>query len=72
MVISHEQGIPTKFLGLGSLELIFGNFPQFLELRIINYELITNYQILTIKSAIYYWIKLFYIFILDIKFEFKL
>jgi hypothetical protein len=27
MVISHEQGVPTNFLGLGSLELILGNFP---------------------------------------------
>jgi hypothetical protein len=26
MVITHEQGVLTKFLGLGSLKLNFGSF----------------------------------------------
>jgi hypothetical protein len=29
MVVTHEQGVLTNFLGLGSLELIFGKFPYF-------------------------------------------
>jgi hypothetical protein len=41
----HEQGSLTSFLGLDSLELI-------LKLWIINYELITNYPRLTIKTII--------------------
>jgi hypothetical protein len=52
MVITHEQGILTNFLGLDSLELISVNFSRILKLWIINYELITNYQKLIIKSAI--------------------
>jgi hypothetical protein len=44
MVITHEQGVLTSFPGLSSLELILGNFPRILELRIINYESISNYQ----------------------------
>jgi hypothetical protein len=27
MLITHEQGVLRKFLGLGSLKQIFGNFP---------------------------------------------
>ncbi len=27
IVITHEQGVLTSFLGLGSLELSLGNFP---------------------------------------------
>jgi hypothetical protein len=26
MVITHEQGVLTNFLGLGSIELMFGKF----------------------------------------------
>jgi hypothetical protein len=43
-VITHEQWALTSFLSSGSLELILVNFPSILELLIINYELITNYQ----------------------------
>jgi hypothetical protein len=52
MVISHEQGVLTRFLRLDSLELILVKFPRILELWIINYELITTYQRLIIKSVI--------------------
>jgi hypothetical protein len=52
MVISHEHGVLTRFLRLDSLELILGKFSLILELWIINYELITNYQRLTIKIMI--------------------
>jgi hypothetical protein len=52
IVNSHEQRVLTSFLVLDSLELNLVNFPGILELRIINYELITNYQRLIIKSII--------------------
>jgi hypothetical protein len=48
MVITHEQGFLTSFLSLDSLEIILCKFPYFLGLGIINYELIINYQGLTI------------------------
>jgi hypothetical protein len=54
MVITHKQGILTSFLCLDSLELILVQFSRILELWIINYELITNYQRLIIKSIINY------------------
>jgi hypothetical protein len=40
------SGVLTNFLGLDSLELFLGKFPQNFELKIINYELIINKQIL--------------------------
>jgi hypothetical protein len=42
MVITHEQGVLTSFLGLDSLELILVKFSWILELWIINYELLIN------------------------------
>jgi hypothetical protein len=51
MVNSHEQGALTRFLRLDSLEKNLVKFPICLELWIINYELTTNYQGLTIKSV---------------------
>jgi hypothetical protein len=72
MVNSHEQGVLTNFLRLDGLELILVQFSRILELWIINSELITNYQGLSIKSVINNFIKLFYNFISEIKFEFKL
>jgi hypothetical protein len=48
----HEQGSLTSFLGLDSLELIWVQFSLILKLWIINYELITNYPRLTIKTII--------------------
>jgi hypothetical protein len=50
MVITHERWSLTSFLCLDSLKLILVNFPQILELGIINYGLIINYQGLTIKQ----------------------
>jgi hypothetical protein len=44
MVITHEQGVLTRFLSLGISEQILAKFPRILELGIINYELITNYK----------------------------
>jgi hypothetical protein len=52
VVITHEQGVLTSFVRLGSLELILVKFPCILELWIINYESITNYPRLTIKFVI--------------------
>jgi hypothetical protein len=52
MVITHEQGVLTRFLRLDSLEQILVKFPRILELWIINYELITNYPRLIIKIVI--------------------
>jgi hypothetical protein len=52
MVIIHEQGVLTIFLGLDSLALILVKCSLILELWIINYVLIINYQRLTIKSII--------------------
>jgi hypothetical protein len=72
MVNTHEQGVLTNFLRLDGLELILVQFSRILELWIINSELITNYQGLSIKSVINNFIKLFYNFISEIKFEFKL
>jgi hypothetical protein len=51
MVIAHEQGVLTRFLRFDSLELILVQFSCILELWIINYELITNYQRLIMKSV---------------------
>jgi hypothetical protein len=50
MVITTEQWVLTSIVSLGSLALILGNFPIFWGLGIINYELIINYQGLTIKQ----------------------
>jgi hypothetical protein len=72
MVNTHEQGVLTNFLRLDGSELILVQFSRILELWIINSELITNYQGLSIKSVINNFIKLFYNFISEIKFEFKL
>jgi hypothetical protein len=52
MVNTHEQGVLTNFLRLDGLELILVQFSRILELWIINSELITNYQGLSIKSII--------------------
>jgi hypothetical protein len=52
MVIIHEQGVLTIFLGLDSSTLILVKCSLILELWIINYVLIINYQRLTIKSII--------------------
>jgi hypothetical protein len=52
MVITHEQGVLTRVLRLVSQELILVQFSQNLELWITNYELITNYPRLTIKTII--------------------
>jgi hypothetical protein len=49
MVITHEEGVLTRFLRLDSLDPIFAKSPRILELWIINYEMITKYQGLTIK-----------------------
>jgi hypothetical protein len=72
MVITYEHGVLTRFLKLDSLELTLVQFPWILELYIINYEIITNYQRLTKKSTVNNWIKLFYNFISENMFEFKL
>jgi hypothetical protein len=50
MVITHERWALTSFLCSDSLELILVKFPQILELGIINYGLIINYQGLSIKQ----------------------
>jgi hypothetical protein len=47
-----NRGFLTSFLSLDSLVLILGNFPSYLGLGIINYELIINYQGLTTKIII--------------------
>jgi hypothetical protein len=52
MVITNEEEVLTSFLGLDSLEQFLVKFPWILELRIINYELMINYQRLTIKYVI--------------------
>jgi hypothetical protein len=52
MVITYEQGVLTSFLKLDGLELILVKFPRILVLWIINYELIINYQRLTINYVI--------------------
>jgi hypothetical protein len=44
MVITHEQVVLTIFLGLDSSALILVNFSWILELWIINYALIINFQ----------------------------
>jgi hypothetical protein len=52
MVITHEQGFLTSFLSLDSLVLILGNFPLYLGLGIIIYELLIIYQVLMTKIII--------------------
>jgi hypothetical protein len=52
MVESHEQGVLTRFLRLYILELILVKVSKFLELWIINYELLTSYARLIMKSII--------------------
>jgi hypothetical protein len=44
MVITHEHGALTRFIMLDSLDQILVKFPRILEVWIINYKLITNYQ----------------------------
>jgi hypothetical protein len=44
MVITHEQWVLRSFLSPESLELILVTFARILELWIMNYELITDYQ----------------------------
>jgi hypothetical protein len=72
MVKSHEQGVLTRFVWLYSLELMLDKISRFLELWIINYELLTSYPRLTIKYVINTYIKLIYNFISEIMFKFKL
>jgi hypothetical protein len=72
MVITHEQWFLTRFLRLDNLELKLVQFSRILELWIIIYELITNYPRLIIKLELIIKQKLFYNFISEIKFEFKL
>jgi hypothetical protein len=72
MVITHEQWVLTSFLRLDSLELNLVQFSRFLELWIIIYELKTNYPRLIINIELIILKKLFYNFILEIKFEFQL
>jgi hypothetical protein len=72
MVITHEQWFLTRILRLDSLELKLVQFSRILELWIIIYELITNYPRLIIKLELIIKQKLFYNFISEIKFEFKL
>jgi hypothetical protein len=52
MVESHEQGVLTRFLRLYILELILVKVSRILELWIINYELLTSYARLIMKSII--------------------
>jgi hypothetical protein len=72
MVITHEQWVLTSFLSLDSLELILVQFSKIMELWIIIYELKTNYPRLIINLELIIKQKLFYNFILEIKFEFQL
>jgi hypothetical protein len=72
MVITHEQWVLTSFLRMNSLELILVQFSRILELWIIIYELKTNYPRLIINLELITKQKLFYIFILETRFEFQL
>jgi hypothetical protein len=72
MVITHEQWVLKSFLRLDSLELILVQFSRILELWIIIYEFTTNYPRLIINLELIIKQKIFYNFISEIKFDFRL